>query len=194
MTPGGGLMKPEDWDAGFGRSIGMFLNGNGIRGTDTRGQRVVDDSFLLLFNAHDEGMDWVLPPEEFAPAWRLVIDTSGVPELIESIPGGGSVPVASKGLVVLQALAAVEQPPGVVPAAAAVPTFAPVPVPMRPEARPGDDSATAPAESRASSQVSDEPAPAAEPRTEVSAAEPVTEPPTAGPPPAPPRKPGKKKS
>ena len=47
---------------------------------DTRGQRVVDDSFLLLFNAHDEGMDWVLPPEEFAPAWRLVIDTSGVPE------------------------------------------------------------------------------------------------------------------
>ena len=77
-------MKPEDWDAGFGRSIGMFLNGNGIRGMDTRGQRVVDDSFLLLFNAHDEGMDWVLPPEEFAPAWRLVIDTSGVPDLPET--------------------------------------------------------------------------------------------------------------
>ena len=98
-------MKPEDWDAGFGRSIGMFLNGNGIRGMDTRGQRVVDDSFLLLFNAHDEGMDWVLPPEEFAPAWRLVIDTSGVPDLPETIPGGSKVAVASKGMVVLQALA-----------------------------------------------------------------------------------------
>ena len=37
MTPMGQLMKPEDWDAGFGRSIGMFMNGNGIRGMDTRG-------------------------------------------------------------------------------------------------------------------------------------------------------------
>ena len=35
--PGAQLMSPEDWDAGFGRSIGMFLNGNGIRGMDTRG-------------------------------------------------------------------------------------------------------------------------------------------------------------
>ena len=104
-------MKPEDWDAGFGRSIGMFLNGNGIRGMDTRGQRVVDDSFLLLFNAHDEGMDWILPPEEFAPAWRLVIDTSGVPDLPETIAGGSSVAVASKGMVVLQALASAMQEP-----------------------------------------------------------------------------------
>jgi glycogen operon protein len=169
MTPGGALMQPDDWDAGFGRSVGMFLNGNGIRGTDTRGQRVVDDSFLLLFNAHDEGMDWVLPPEEFAPAWRLVIDTSGVPELIETIPGGSSVPVASKGLVVLQALAAVEEPVATGPAAAAVPTVAPVPVPMRPDSVP-EGQATTP-ESRASSQVPDEPAqapPARKPRRKKS--------------------------
>jgi glycogen operon protein len=133
MTPAGQLMKPEDWDAGFGRSIGMFLNGNGIRGMDTRGSRVVDDSFLLLFNAHDEGMDWVLPPEEFAPAWRLVIDTSGVPDLPETIAGGGSVAVASKGMVVLQAMAAVHEPVHQGQAAADVPTIAPVPVPMRAE-------------------------------------------------------------
>ena len=133
MTPAGQLMKPEDWDAGFGRSIGMFLNGNGIRGMDTRGSRVVDDSFLLLFNAHDEGMEWVLPPEEFAPAWRLVIDTSGVPDRPETIAGGSSVAVASKGLVVLQAMAAVYEPVHQGQAAADVPTIAPVPVPMRAE-------------------------------------------------------------
>ena len=130
-------MKPEDWDAGFGRSIGMFLNGNGIRGTDTRGQRVVDDSFLLLFNAHDEGMDWVLPPEEFAPAWRLVIDTSGVPELTETIAGGGIGPGGRQGhwwccrrWPRSRSRRASCRP------AAAVPTIAPVPVPMRPEALP----------------------------------------------------------
>ena len=133
MTPAGALMKPGDWDAGFGRSIGMFLNGNGISGMDTRGQRVVDDSFLLLFNAHDEGLDWVLPPEEFAPAWRLVIDTSGVPDLPETIQGGSSVVVSSKGMVVLQALAGSLEEPTSGQAAAAVPTIAPVPVPMRAE-------------------------------------------------------------
>ncbi len=133
MTPSGTLMTPEDWGAGFGRSVGMFLNGNGIRGMDARGQRMVDDSFLLLFNAHDETMDWVLPPEEFAPAWRLVIDTSGVPEQLDAIPGGGKVQVSGKGTVVLQALAGVQEESPVGQAAAAVPTIAPVPVPMRSE-------------------------------------------------------------
>ncbi len=187
MTPGGQLMKPEDWDAGFGRSIGMFLNGNGIRGMDTRGARVVDDSFLLLFNAHDEGLDWVLPPEEFAPAWRLVIDTSGVPEHVESIPGGTSVRVAEKGMVVLQALASVgeEATPG--GAAASVPTIAPVPVSMRPDADAGDapghepEGAAEPDEDQGAVVESDAPAseppqePGPEPETEPeAAAEPAT--------------------
>ena len=149
MTPTGQLMKPEDWDAGFGRSIGMFLNGNGIRGMDTRGQRVVDDSFLLLFNAHDEPMDWVLPPEEFAPAWRLVIDTSGVPDLPETIAGGSSVQVAEQG----HGRAAGPGPgAGTVAtthAAADVPTIAPVPVPMRAESGASlSDESVPPAESR----------------------------------------------
>ena len=54
LTPDGDEMPPEDWDSGFGRSIGVFLNGDGIRGRDQRGQRITDDSFLLLFNAHDD--------------------------------------------------------------------------------------------------------------------------------------------
>jgi glycogen operon protein len=100
---------------------------------DARGHAVVDDSFLLLFNAHDEGMQWILPPEEFAPAWRLVIDTSGVPDRPETIHGGSEVAVASKGMVVLQALAAASEAPTPGHAAADVPTIAPVPVSMRAE-------------------------------------------------------------
>ncbi len=33
---------PEDWDSGFGRSVGMFLNGQGIRENDSRGRPVTD--------------------------------------------------------------------------------------------------------------------------------------------------------
>ena len=62
------------------RGLGLRLRpvGRGVpqrqrafAGMDARGERVVDDSFLLLFNAHDEDLDFTLPPEEFAPAWRL---------------------------------------------------------------------------------------------------------------------------
>ena len=133
MAPSADVMTPQDWSAGFGRSIGVFLNGNGIRGGDARGARVVDDSFLLLFNAHDQTLEWTLPPEEYAPAWRLVIDTSGVPDQIETMPAGSTVKVVDKGMVVLQALAAAEEPPTPGTPAAAVPTVAPVPVPRRPD-------------------------------------------------------------
>ena len=44
-------MLPEDWDSGFGRTIGVFLNGHGIQGQDARGRRITDDSFLLLQRA-----------------------------------------------------------------------------------------------------------------------------------------------
>ncbi|GAA2002904.1 glycogen debranching protein GlgX [Nakamurella flavida] len=129
ITPAGEVMTPEDWDSGFGRSVGVFLNGNGIRGMDRRGSRVVDDSFLMLFSAHDQPLDFTLPHEEYGTAWRLVIDTAGVPEHIEPLPAGASVTVADKGLVVLQAVMAVDTPVASgAPAAAAVPTVAPVPV------------------------------------------------------------------
>jgi isoamylase len=40
-------MKPDDWDSGFGRTLGMFLNGDGIRGRDERGRRITDVNFVL---------------------------------------------------------------------------------------------------------------------------------------------------
>src|SRR5687768_1821616 len=40
LDPDGETMKPEAWDSGFGRSVGVFLNGNGIQGKDSRGRRI----------------------------------------------------------------------------------------------------------------------------------------------------------
>ena len=39
----------------------MFLNGEEIAAPDARGERIVDDSFLLLFNAHHEDVEFTLP-------------------------------------------------------------------------------------------------------------------------------------
>jgi glycogen operon protein len=126
MTPSGDTMTDDDWDSDFGRSIAVFLNGRGIRGTDERGQPIVDDSFLLLFNAHDDALTFALPPEEYGAAWNTVIDTAGIDEDERRHRPQQTVTVAGRGMVVLQE-AAVETQPEVrdTPPAAAVPEVPP---------------------------------------------------------------------
>ncbi len=68
-------MTEEDWGAGFAKSVAVFLNGHGIPDRDARGQRVLDDSFVLCFNAHYEPIEFTLPPAEFGTAWRTVVYT-----------------------------------------------------------------------------------------------------------------------
>jgi len=70
-------MTDEDWGASFAKSVAVFLNGHGIPDRDARGQRVLDDSFVLCFNAHHEPIEFTLPPAEFGAEWRIVVDTAG---------------------------------------------------------------------------------------------------------------------
>ena len=108
LDTAGDLMAPEDWDSGFGRSIGVFLNGEGIRGRDARGQRITDSSFLLYFNAHDDAVDFTIPPDEYGPAWDEVIDTAGKFADSDAIAAGTTITVEAKSMVVLRAHAEAE--------------------------------------------------------------------------------------
>jgi glycogen operon protein len=72
----GEVMSQEDWDNGWARSLGVFLNGAAIPDPDARGNRVTDDSFLLLFNAHYEPVDFALPEQEYGEAWEVTINTA----------------------------------------------------------------------------------------------------------------------
>jgi len=75
-TPAGEEMGDEDWDRKVAQSVTVFLNGEGIREPDARGQRVVDDSFFLLFNGHHEPMDFTLPDLGAGERWQVEIDTA----------------------------------------------------------------------------------------------------------------------
>jgi glycogen operon protein len=102
FAPDGSEMTDEDWETGYAKSIAVYLNGQGIPDLDVRGQRVTDDSFVLCFNAHDEPIDFVLPPKDFGATWKPVIYTAG-----ESPEGpfaaGTTVSVESRAVLVLQA-------------------------------------------------------------------------------------------
>jgi glycogen operon protein len=105
FTPAGEEMTEQDWDAGFGRSVAVFLNGEGLLDRDNRGQRVRDDSFLICFNAHDESMPFTTPGGDYAQTWEVALDTA-YPALdaVEerSVKGGADFPVESRSVVVLR--------------------------------------------------------------------------------------------
>ena len=76
LTPSGTEMSEHDWNAGYIRSLGMGLVGDQIDETDERGERIVSDSFLVLLNAHHEGIRFRLGGRAQDVSWELVFDTS----------------------------------------------------------------------------------------------------------------------
>jgi isoamylase len=90
FTPGGEEMTDEDWSAGFAKSLTVFLNGDGISEPGPRGQRVRDDSFLLLFNASETDLKFAIPPARYGEQWVRVLDTA-LPAEPGAYPGAGFV-------------------------------------------------------------------------------------------------------
>ena len=101
FAPDGSDMTAEDWETGYAKSVAMYLNGEGIADPDVRGQRVVDDSFVLCFNAHYEPIEFVLPPEQFAARWVPAISTSAN-STREAVAAGSAVKVDARAVLILQ--------------------------------------------------------------------------------------------
>ncbi len=75
FTPQAREMNDHDWDAGFGKALTVFVNGDAIPDRDVRGQRVTDDSFLLCFNAHHEDVPMTVPDASYGEEWAVAVDT-----------------------------------------------------------------------------------------------------------------------
>jgi glycogen operon protein len=103
FTPAGAEMAESDWDTGFAKSVAVFLNGDAINYPDRRGQPVVDDSFLLLFNAAESNITFTLPTADYAESWEIAIDTTSPLEVERPVlKAEGSVNVAARALMVLR--------------------------------------------------------------------------------------------
>jgi len=110
LTPAGREMSDEDWNAHHGKSIAVFLNGDAITEPDTRGERVSDDSFLLLFNAHSDPVAFTLPSERFAASWEVVLDTAagGTATEIPALRASARVTVAGRAAQIMRRVEAQE--------------------------------------------------------------------------------------
>jgi glycogen operon protein len=76
FTPAGDQMTGEDWDAGFAKSLAVYLNGDAITEQGRHGEPIKDDSFLLLINASEIDLEFTVVPAEYGDRWHKVLDTT----------------------------------------------------------------------------------------------------------------------
>jgi isoamylase len=74
----GNEISDQAWDEAWNRSIALMLNGKTLGVMDEEGAPVVDDSFLILVNASDQGVEYVLPKPPAQTPWHQVLDTENV--------------------------------------------------------------------------------------------------------------------
>ncbi|MDH5290789.1 MAG: glycogen debranching protein GlgX, partial [Acidimicrobiia bacterium] len=74
-APNGQPMTLDLWADGNGRALAVALNGEGIQSPGPRGERIVDDTFLVLFNAGETAINFTMPEAAWARRWQVVIDT-----------------------------------------------------------------------------------------------------------------------
>ncbi|MYV39168.1 glycogen debranching enzyme, partial [Streptomyces sp. SID1328] len=105
FTPEGEQMAQADWDSAPASALAVFLNGNAISEPGPRGERIADDSFLLMFNASHEPLDFLVPVDH-GRQWQVVVDTArpeGVPPGTgPKVAAGERLTLPDRSLTVLQ--------------------------------------------------------------------------------------------
>ena len=83
--------------------MAVFLNGEALPEPNARGERVVDDSFLLCFNAHARDVEFVTPDGHYAHEWMTVLDTFDPPAGGQNrVTAGATITVPPRSVIVLQ--------------------------------------------------------------------------------------------
>ncbi|HEY0226741.1 MAG TPA: glycogen debranching protein GlgX, partial [Mycobacterium sp.] len=103
LTPAGQEMTHDDWNKAFDKCVAVFLNGDAIDAPNARGERVVDDSFLLCFNAHSRDVEFVTPHDDYAQEWTVELDTNHPAGVAESVvTAEGKINVPGRSVLVLR--------------------------------------------------------------------------------------------
>ena len=101
FTPAGGHMDDVAWDNDEARAVMVFLNGSAIVESDERGDSIVDDSFLMLFNGHFEPTVFQLPQRDFGARWTAELDTDGQVAPGRALRARAKVTLAPRSFVLL---------------------------------------------------------------------------------------------
>jgi len=102
FRPDGRKMARRDWEQADGARLGVFLNGLALAEHTPQGEPVTGESFVLLFNTHQDTVEFTLPVRRFGKGWTLELSTADPGAAPFSVPARGKVTVESRSLVVLR--------------------------------------------------------------------------------------------
>ena len=102
FQPSGEPMGESAWSDDEARTVMVFLNGQAIPSADSRGRRVLDDDFLVVFNADHQEDSFVLPGKEWGEHWVAEIDTGVDIVDTEWHQAGSELKVQPRSLIVLR--------------------------------------------------------------------------------------------
>jgi glycogen operon protein len=95
-------MSESQWNAPWMRSLAVMFNGTTLNEIDETGQPIVDDSFLLLLNSHNDPVTYTLPQSPRNLGWGLTMDTSDIAKPFKSKPFQGKLDVYARSFVLLR--------------------------------------------------------------------------------------------
>lgn len=104
FTPEGVGMEESYWQEGYAKSLGILLNGEGIKSPDAQGKQILDDSFYVMLNAHYEPLQFNFPGDIWSKKWKKVLDTAldAPGETDRNYQPGDTVEVAGRSLALFQ--------------------------------------------------------------------------------------------
>jgi isoamylase len=103
LKPDGAEMSDRDWASGFARCLGMVLLGDQIAEVSEHGDRIVGDSFAILFNAHDEPISFRLGTRQRDVRWTCELDTAEPDTARPTFAHMSEFPLQARSLAVLRA-------------------------------------------------------------------------------------------
>ena len=112
MDHTGSIMDMEDWSNTHAFSVMIYLNGSDIPEADWYGNQMVDNNFILIFNAHYEPIMFTLPDERYGRKWQLVVDTHNPDEPELSYEAGFMITAQSRSFLMLMSAKKPKKPMG----------------------------------------------------------------------------------
>lgn len=103
FLPEGTEMTEEQWNHDFAKSLAIYLNGQAIHAPGPKGERIVDDSFYIIFNAYHEPLTYTFPEAKYGKQWMKILDTNdGNIEEGAVFDAGGTIEISGRAVVVLK--------------------------------------------------------------------------------------------
>lgn len=101
FRPDGREMGEEDWNNAEVRCFGILLSGDAIDEVDEEGNRITDDTLLILLNAYHEPVPFMVPPAQQNKAWELLFDTKEPARSKQILPAGKEYRMDPRSLALL---------------------------------------------------------------------------------------------